>query len=242
VLCVCVCVCVCVVFLRSLSRGCALPRTKICLRLLLLLSSERCELKHAPANTRSPTCNQIWRAAGEWRCSYLCDWVAGLATTHNITVDFIGLQNEGAISGGDAQFATALRAELDGRGFGSVLIDCCDSHDFGFVTELANHSSPCVTSSDILFAGDGEGQRRARCVSGGLWGMVFGNVVGATSTSALPSTHSIFLSDVHAARFLFAPCGLRVASVMVRATTTTATLLRFHVSKLSRNSMHDDNN
>lgn len=55
----------------------------------------------------------------------------GVKDTYNVTVDFMGLQNEGAITGGSPAFAVALRKSLDAAGFQSVLIDCCDSHDFG---------------------------------------------------------------------------------------------------------------
>ena len=55
----------------------------------------------------------------------------------------MGLQNEGAITGGDRDFAVALRSKLDLAGFGSTIVDCCDSHDFSFVAGLnGNHSSP----------------------------------------------------------------------------------------------------
>jgi hypothetical protein len=45
------------------------------------------------------------------------------------------------ITGGNAVFAVALRAGLDAAGFSSTLVDCCDSHDFSFLSGLADHSS-----------------------------------------------------------------------------------------------------
>lgn len=41
------------------------------------------------------------------KTNYLVDWVAGMASKKNITVDFIGLQNEGSITGGAPAFATS---------------------------------------------------------------------------------------------------------------------------------------
>jgi hypothetical protein len=59
-----------------------------------------------------------------------------------VTLDFIGLQNEGEITGGPANFSTALRASLDAAGFSSTLIDCCDAHDWKDLEPLfENHSS-----------------------------------------------------------------------------------------------------
>ena len=60
------------------------------------------------------------------KTDYLVSWVQGLQLKKNLTVDFIGLQNEGSISGGFAVFGTALRVKLDAAGFGDVLIDCCE--------------------------------------------------------------------------------------------------------------------
>ena len=61
--------------------------------------------------------------------------------SYNVTIDFIGLQNEGAITGGNPVFAVALRKSLDAAGFESVIIDCCDSHDFSFLSDLSNKST-----------------------------------------------------------------------------------------------------
>lgn len=73
---------------------------------------------------------------------YLVTWCLGIKLHYNVTVDFLGLQNEGTITGGNVIFATALRKGLDKAGLHSVIIDCCDSHDFGFLPDLANHSAP----------------------------------------------------------------------------------------------------
>ena len=102
------------------------------------------------------------------KVGYLTSWVAGIKREFNYTVDFMGLQNEGrsivhgwttaihcrppsdsdtlffcegSITGGNSVFAVALRKSLDEAGFGSTLIDCCDSHDFSFLSQLKDQSS-----------------------------------------------------------------------------------------------------
>ena len=73
---------------------------------------------------------------------YLASWVAGVkASRWNLTIDFLGLQNEGSIPGGAPTFATALRRRLDAAGLTSTLIDCCDSHNFAFVSELVDNTT-----------------------------------------------------------------------------------------------------
>ena len=54
------------------------------------------------------------------------------------------------ITGGNVAFAVALRASLDAAGFASTLIDCCDGHDFSFLPELADRSSPFFHAVDAL--------------------------------------------------------------------------------------------
>lgn len=49
----------------------------------------------------------------------------GLRSAHNITLDFMGLQNEGPITGGEELFAVTLRTKLTAAGFGATIIDCC---------------------------------------------------------------------------------------------------------------------
>jgi hypothetical protein len=46
---------------------------------------------------------------------YLVTWVKGIKANYNVTVDFMGLQNEGAITGGNDVFSIALRQALDVR-------------------------------------------------------------------------------------------------------------------------------
>eukprot|EP01052_Picozoa_sp_SAG31_P020511 SAG31_NODE_1546_length_7927_cov_29.239525_1_plen_153_part_00 len=87
------------------------------------------------------------------KVAYLTNWVIGIKKEFNYTVDFMGLQNEGAITGGYPAFAVALRQSLDAAGFAEVVIDCCDSHDFGFLKEgdLSNHSSPFFKGKGCYF-------------------------------------------------------------------------------------------
>ena len=54
------------------------------------------------------------------------------------------------VAGGNVAFAVALRASLDAAGFASTLIDCCDGHDFSFLPELADRSSPFFHAVDAL--------------------------------------------------------------------------------------------
>eukprot|EP01050_Picozoa_sp_SAG11_P003574 SAG11_NODE_205_length_12427_cov_8.010140_7_plen_910_part_00 len=75
------------------------------------------------------------------KVGYLVKWVQGIKANFNVTIDFMGLQNEGEITGGNAVFAVALRQGLDAAGFHSTIVDCCDSHSFSFIGGLANKSS-----------------------------------------------------------------------------------------------------
>ena len=75
------------------------------------------------------------------KVGYLVKWVQGIKANFNVTIDFMGLQNEGQITGGNAVFAVALRQGLDAAGFHSTIVDCCDSHDFSFLGGLADKSS-----------------------------------------------------------------------------------------------------
>ena len=75
------------------------------------------------------------------KVSYLTKWCQGIKEHFNITVEFMGLQNEGQVTGGNEQFATALRASLDAAGFVDTLIDCCDGHDFSFLPQMADPES-----------------------------------------------------------------------------------------------------
>ena len=112
----------------------------------------------------------------EKKVSYLTKWCVGIKQNFNVTIEFMGLQNEGAITGtpirldtpsvqpfspspghepmpaagGNVAFAVALRASLDAAGFASTLIDCCDGHDFSFLPELADRSSPFFHAVDAL--------------------------------------------------------------------------------------------
>ena len=83
---------------------------------------------------------------------YLTEWVEGIKTTFNVTMDFMGLQNEGAITGGPANFSVALRRSLDAAGFAGTLIECCDAHDFSFLSDpgMRNHSSEFFQAVDAL--------------------------------------------------------------------------------------------
>eukprot|EP00729_Bicosta_minor_P008672 gene8672-28576_t len=96
---------------------------------------------HSTINTESSHMPGWTKGSVDKKVSYLTTWVKGVKDTYNVTVDFMGLQNEGAITGGSPAFAVALRKSLDAAGFQSVLIDCCDSHDFGFLSDLTNHST-----------------------------------------------------------------------------------------------------
>jgi hypothetical protein len=60
----------------------------------------------------------------------LTKWCEGIKANFNVTIDFMGLQNEGSVTGGNEAFATALRASLDAAGFADTIVDCCDGHDF----------------------------------------------------------------------------------------------------------------
>ena len=64
------------------------------------------------------------------KVSYLTKWCEGIKANFNVTIDFMGLQNEGSVTGGNEAFATALRASLDAAGFADTIVDCCDGHDF----------------------------------------------------------------------------------------------------------------
>ena len=82
------------------------------------------------------------RGSVDKKVSYLVTWAKGMQANYNVTVDFMGLQNEATITGGNPAFGVALRTALDTAGFTETLIDCCDSHSFSFLTDLTNHSSP----------------------------------------------------------------------------------------------------
>jgi galactosylceramidase len=82
--------------------------------------------------------------------SYLVSWVEGMEHHHNVTVDFLGLQNEGTIPMGAPKFGTLLRHKLDAAGFKHTIIDCCDSHDFGFVKQLEDNTTEWFKSVGAL--------------------------------------------------------------------------------------------
>jgi galactosylceramidase len=75
------------------------------------------------------------------KVSYLTTWCQGIKQQFNVTVEFMGLQNEGQVTGGNEQFATALRASLDAAGFRDTIVDCCDGHDFSFLPQMADPQS-----------------------------------------------------------------------------------------------------
>ena len=82
------------------------------------------------------------------KVSYLTKWCTGIKKEFNVTVEFMGLQNEGDITGGNLNFTLALRASLDAAGFTETIIDCCDGHNFNFLEPssdtgkaMADHSS-----------------------------------------------------------------------------------------------------
>ena len=77
----------------------------------------------------------------EKKVSYLTQWCHGIRQQFNVTIEFMGLQNEGQITGGNEKFATALRASLDAAGFVDTIIDCCDGHDFSFLPQMADPRS-----------------------------------------------------------------------------------------------------
>ena len=84
---------------------------------------------------------------------YLTTWATGLRDRFNVTLDFIGLQNEGEITGGPAVFSVALRESLDAAGFTATLIECCDAHDWTDLQPLmndVNHSSAFFRAVDAL--------------------------------------------------------------------------------------------
>ena len=84
---------------------------------------------------------------------YLTVWATGLQTHFNVTLDFIGLQNEAEVTGGPAVFSAALRASLDAAGLNTTLIECCDAHDWKDLAPLLadlNHTSPFFRSVDAL--------------------------------------------------------------------------------------------
>ena len=83
---------------------------------------------------------------------YLTAWAVGLRQHYNVSVDFMGLQNEGLITGGPANFSVALRRSLDAAGFAATLIECCDAHDFKMLDDPAmrNHSSDYFRAVDAL--------------------------------------------------------------------------------------------
>jgi hypothetical protein len=82
--------------------------------------------------------------------SYLVKWVEGMEHHHNVTVDFLGLQNEGTIPGGAPAFGTMLRHKLDAAGFKHTIIDCCDSHDFSFIKDLEDNTTEWFKSVGAL--------------------------------------------------------------------------------------------
>jgi hypothetical protein len=59
------------------------------------------------------------------KVNYLTAWVGGMKSELNITVDYIGLQNEGAMTGGSGPASIALRASLDAAGYTHTQIECC---------------------------------------------------------------------------------------------------------------------
>ena len=64
------------------------------------------------------------------KVEYLVSWVSGMKHELNLTIDYLGLQNEGDITGGAAQASIQLRAALDAAGHAHTIIDCCDAHNF----------------------------------------------------------------------------------------------------------------
>jgi galactosylceramidase len=64
------------------------------------------------------------------KVGYLTAWVTGMKKELNITVDYIGLQNEGKMTGGYDQASVALRKALDSAGHNHTRIECCDNHNF----------------------------------------------------------------------------------------------------------------
>jgi galactosylceramidase len=85
------------------------------------------------------------------KVEYLTTWAVGLREQYNVTLDFIGLQNEGEITGGPAAFSVALRLSLNAAGLASTLIECCDAHDWKDLQPLMdNHSSAFFHAVDAL--------------------------------------------------------------------------------------------
>ena len=64
------------------------------------------------------------------KVEYLVAWVSGMKRELNIHVDYIGLQNEGSMTGGSENASIALRNALDNAGHHDTAIECCDAHNF----------------------------------------------------------------------------------------------------------------
>ena len=64
------------------------------------------------------------------KIAYLVAWVDGMQREKNLTIDYIGLQNEGDITGGSEAASVALRVALDAAGYHRTAIECCDAHNF----------------------------------------------------------------------------------------------------------------
>ena len=156
----------------------------------------------------------------EKKVRYLTAWAEGLRNEYNVTLDFIGLQNEGEITGGPANFSVALRQSLDAAGFGATLIECCDAHDwkdleplfehhdsayFHAVDALAVHE-PLRSAESVPVAATATGKRiwsseswqsYANSDGGGCWarvvswGYVKGNVTRHMAWNAIQSYPSV---------------------------------------------------
>jgi galactosylceramidase len=67
------------------------------------------------------------------KVGYLVAWVDGMQKELDVTVDYIGLQNEGQITGGAEAASVQLRAALDAAGHNHTKIECCDGRDFSIL-------------------------------------------------------------------------------------------------------------
>lgn len=83
---------------------------------------------------------------------YLISWVNGMKSEFNITVDYIGLHNEGVPTGSPATSVDGFRAALDSAGLTKLQIVSSDGHDFGVCNELekAGHDSDFFKAVSVI--------------------------------------------------------------------------------------------